>query len=156
MKRPRSLYLVAAWCCLGLLTQTGYVIRPTMRYLQAEQSPPMLFAFLIPLGLAFVVWQTVGLARLRPFYRWFATVFFAWWTISTVWNTITILSRRSTKPATLIMIFVALVFNVLSVWYLSRRSFREFSVQFVTEQDKEKHSREMQEISQRKILKDIR
>jgi len=45
---------------------------------------------------------------------------------------------------------------LLSVWYLSRRSFREFAVQFVTEYDKEKHSRMMQKVSQKKILDDIR
>jgi hypothetical protein len=36
------------------------------------------------------------------------------------------------------------------------QSFREFAVRFVTEYDKEKHFREMQERSQKKILKDLR
>ena len=89
-------------------------------------------------SFAFVVWQTVGLVRLRRFNRWFGTVFLGWWTISTLWNISTILSGRGTNPTSRIIIFVALVFNVLSVWYLSRRSFREFAVQFLTEQDKEK------------------
>jgi hypothetical protein len=46
--------------------------------------------------------------------------------------------------------------NLLSAWYLYRRSFREIAVQFVAERDKEKHSRMMQKISQKKILDDLR
>jgi hypothetical protein len=46
--------------------------------------------------------------------------------------------------------------NLLSAWYLSRRTFREFSVQFVAERDKEKHSRMMQKAAQKRMQDEIR
>ena len=35
-------------------------------------------------------------------------------------------------------------FNILSIWYLARRSFRAFAARFVAEREKEKQSRAMQ------------
>jgi hypothetical protein len=117
-----------------------------------------MFLVLLPLlGLAFVIWQTVGLVALRRFHRWFAIAFFSWWSLTLVWNASFALRRPGVKllPAT-ILFSILVGLNALSAWYLSRRSFREFAIRFVTEREKEKHSLMMQKISQEKVLDDIR
>jgi len=147
MKRPRALYLVAAWCCFALVMQASALTRPLRQYFAAGESPPMLLGFLPLLGLGFAIWQTVGLVRLRRFHRWFAVVFFAWWTVMLVWNGSIVFRSPKLKLLPAVILFsILFLFNLLSVWYLSRRSFREFAVQFVTEYDKEKHSRMMQKV----------
>lgn len=74
-----------------------------------------------------------------------------------MWNATVALRRPTVKLLPAVVLFSVLVaFNLLSAWYLSRRTFREFSVQFVAERDKEKHSRMMQKVSQKRILDDIR
>ena len=70
----------------------------------------------------------------------------------------TIALRRPTVkflPA-LILVSALVVLNLLCAWYLSRRSFREFSVQFVAERDKERHSRMMQKAAQKRMQDEIR
>jgi hypothetical protein len=150
MKRPRILYFVAAWCCLGLLIQASFLSRPGRAYQAAGEDVPMFLAILPVLAFGFMVWQTIGLVQLKRFHRWFAVVFFSWWTVAVVWNSIFMLGRLS------VFLSVIAVFNVSSVWYLSRRTFREFAVQFAAERAKEKHSRMMREASQKRILDDVR
>jgi hypothetical protein len=103
--------------------------------------PPWLF-YLPLLVFAFVVWQTVGLARLKRFNRWFAVVFFAWWAVALVWNATVALRSPTVKLLPATAFFSVLIgLNLSSAWYLSRRTFREFAVQFVAERAKEKQSR---------------
>ena len=157
MKRPRMFYLVAAWCCLALLMQTSYLVRLARTYQAAGEPVPGLWSILPLVAVGFVVWQTVGLVRLRFFNRWFAVVFLVWWAIALIWNATIVLPRPTVKLLPASVFFSVLVaFNLLSAWCLSRRTFREFSVQFVAERDKEKHSRMMQKVSQKQILEDIR
>ena len=157
MKRPRMFYLVAAWCCLALLLHTSYLVRLAGTYQAAGEPVPGLWSILPLVAVGFLVWQTVGLVRLRLFNRWFAVVFLVWWAIALIWNATIILPRPTVKLFPAIGLFSVLVtVNLLSAWYLSRRTFREFSVQFVAERDEEKHSRMMQKVSQKKILDDLR
>jgi len=123
----------------------------------AGEPVAVLWTILPLVAVGFVVWQTVGLVRLRLFNRWFAVVFLVWWAIALIWNATIILPRPTVKLFPAIGLFSVLVtVNLLSAWYLSRRTFREFSVQFVAERDEEKHSRMMQKVSQKKILDDLR
>ncbi len=158
MKRPRIFCFVAAWCCLALLTQVnGLVARPMKAYQAAGETIPMLWYNVEAVGFAVVAWLTVGLVQMRRFYRWFAVVFFVWWGIVLIWNARIVLHHPNVKPlraALAFSLFVAL--NLSSAWYLCRRRFREFAVQFVAEHDKEKISRMMQKIAQEKVLDDIR
>lgn len=157
MKRPFIFYFVAAWCCLALLMQASYLMRLMKAYTAAGEPMPALWAILLLVAIGFVVWQTVGLIQLRRFNRWFAVVFFIWWAIALIWSSTIALRRPTVKLLPAIFIFSVLVaFNLLSAWYLSRRSFREFAIQFVAERDKEKRSRMMQKASQKKILDEIR
>src|SRR5438094_3124173 len=145
MKRPRIFCFVASWCCLAMLIQASYLTRPMKPYQAAGEPTPVLWYYLPLFALGFVVWQTVGLVRLRRFHRWFAVVFFIWWAIVLVWNSTIALRGPTVKLLPAILLFSVLVaLNLLSAWYLSRRSFREFAVQFAAERDKEKHSRMMQ------------
>src|SRR5437016_13815181 len=79
MKRPRIFCFVAAWCCLGLLMQASYLTRPAKAYQAAGMPVPQIWNWLPLVALGFVIWQTVGLVRLRPCLRWFAVAFFAVW-----------------------------------------------------------------------------
>ena len=157
MKRPRIFYFVAAWCCLALLIQASYLTRPSRAYQAAGEPVPALWTILPLLALGFVVWQTVGLVQLRRFHRWFAVVFFSWWSAMLVWNATITLRGPTVKFLPAIIVFSALIaLNLLSAWYLSRRTFREFSVQFVAERDKERDSRMMQKAAQKRMQDEIR
>jgi hypothetical protein len=126
-------------------------------YLAAGEPTPVFWFYAPLVAFGFVVWETVGLVRLRRFHRWFAVAFCTWWAIVLVWNSTIALRRPTVRLVPAILVFSVLVaLNLLSAWYLSRRSFREFAVRFVAERDKEKHSRMMQKLSQKKILDDIR
>jgi hypothetical protein len=157
MKRPRIFSLIAAWCCLALVIQASFLTRPLKAYEAAGKQVPLLWYYLPLFALGFVVWQIVGLVRLRRFNRWFAVAFFIWWAIALVWNFITAVGRPTLTlvPAT-VFFSVLISLNLLSAWYLCRRSFREFAVRFAAERDEEKHSRLMQRVSQKKVLDDIR
>ncbi|HXB01290.1 MAG TPA: hypothetical protein VNV15_00565 [Opitutaceae bacterium] len=137
MKRPRIFYFVAAWCCFALLIQGSYLTRPARAHQAAGQPIPASLAILNILVLGFVVWETIGLVQLRRLNRWFAVGFFSWWSATLVWNATIVLRRPTVKFLPAFVLFSALVaLNLLSAWYLSRRTFREFSVQFVAERNK--------------------
>jgi len=101
------------------------------------------------------VWHVVRLIQLKFFNRWFSILFFGWWAQGLAWNSIDILQRpeRTVRPILVLLSFALL--SVASVWYLLRRSFREFAVRFVAEQEREKHSRMLQKISQKKIQRGL-
>ena len=154
MKRPYTVFLVAAWCCLSLLIQASLFTRPLRTYQATGEPVPILWSIVPLLALGFVVWQTIGLIALRPLQRWIAVIFFTLWSAILVWNATIVLRHHSVKiiPAICALsIFVAL--NLFSAWYLSRRSFREFSIQYVAERDKQRHLRMMQKAAQKSIQK---
>lgn len=151
MKRPRIIYLVAAWCFLGLLMEISILTRPGRAYEVAGQAVPVLWTVLPIVAFGFMIWQTVGLIRLRRFQRWFATVFFCWWGVALVWNATFALRAPTVKFFPALTVFCTLIaFNLLSAWYLSRRSFREFAVRFVAEREEARRSRMMQKASLKK------
>jgi hypothetical protein len=153
MKRLRLFYFVAAWCCLALVLQASYLTRPARAYQAAGEPVPVLWTFLPFVALGFVVWQTVGLVRLKRFHRWLAVIFFGWWSAILVWNATISLRQSTVKPLPAIVLFSVLIaFNLLSVWYLSRRTFREFAVQFVAE----RNSFLMQKTAEKRTRDEIR
>jgi hypothetical protein len=141
----------------GPLMQTSILARP-MRAGQEPGGPlPGLWSFLPIAALGFTVWQTIGLVKLKSFNRWFAVVFFIWWAICLIWKTPLALRGPNVKLLPAVLLFsMLIVLNLLSAWYLSRRSFREFSVQFAAERKSEDHFRMMQKASQKKILDERR
>jgi len=127
MKRPLVFKLVATWCFFGLLMQTGHLTGPSRAYRAVGEPVPSLSEILRLLALGFSIWQTVGLVQLRPFHRWFAVVFCAWWAVALIWNATLALQSPTVKLLPAVAGFSTLItFSVLSAWYLSRRRFREF------------------------------
>lgn len=150
MKRPRLIYFVAAWCCLPLLQQASHVARRASPYQAAGELVPALWGLLSFVAYGFAIWQTDGLIQLKRFHRWFAVVLSTWSSAVLVWTATIELRRPTVKFIPAIVVFSVLIaFNLLSAWYLSRRSFREFAVQFVAEHRKERASSFAEEAAQK-------
>jgi hypothetical protein len=121
-----------------MLIQASYLTRPLKPYRMAGEQPPELLRYLPLAALLFLIWEMVGLVRLKPFHRWFAVVFFTLWAFTLGWNFAVLAARPDTNLSRAVPLFFALiVLNLLSAWYLSRRSFRELSVHFVAEHEKQ-------------------
>ncbi len=143
MKLPFAVRLIAAWCCLGLIYQVRYVCNIlAVRYTPAGMLPFEFYTALWGTLVIGVVWQIVCLIGLKAFARWFAVVFFSWSTVATIWRTSGFISRPAAKvPNLLIFTVIVVTLNVLSSWYIGRRSFRIFAVQFVAERKRLKQAR---------------
>lgn len=151
MKRPRALLFIVAWCGLALLVQSSHLTRPMRAYQAAGEAIPALWHYLPLLALGFSIWQVVGLFRLQRFNRWFAVVFFLGWTGMMFWK-FAFFSGPLAPGRMFLVLSIVGIPNVLSAWYLARRSFREFAVKFVAERE----SRLMQIAAQKNTLNDIR
>jgi hypothetical protein len=85
MKRPISIYFVAAWCFLALVMQG----RPLSRWLAANFSDGSSSAETGEMigGIVFIliIWHVVCLIQLKSFNRWFSIVLFGWWTLVLTW-----------------------------------------------------------------------
>jgi hypothetical protein len=137
-----------------MLIQASYLTRPMKAYQAAGEPIPILWRYLPMAAFAFIVWQMVGLIRLKPFHRWFAVVFFISWALALAWNfTVTVVIRGSLAklfPAAAVF-SVLILLNLVSAWYLSRRSLRVFAVQFVAEHEKQL----MRNAAQKRMQKEI-
>jgi hypothetical protein len=156
MKRPIPVYFVAAWCFLALMYQTSSLLDRFKPQLPEGQASEGWWASLRILIDILVIWHTVRLVQLKSFSRWFSVVFFVLWTAAMAWNCF-VLSHRFHYPLrvfAVLLVYGAL--NVASAWYLVRPSFRQFAVKFVAERKKEKDARDMQRISQKKVLKEAK
>ena len=73
-----------------------------------------------------------------------------------MWHAVALLTAgfSSARAGTVVLVFFGplLALNLSSVWYLSRRSFRDFAIQF----EKETHSRLMQKTAQKKVLDELK
>jgi hypothetical protein len=121
-----------------MLIQASYLTRPLKAYRAIGEQPPDLLRYLPLAALLFLIWQMVGLVRLKRFHRWFAVVFFVLWAFSLGWNFAVLTRSPETNLSRAVPLFsVLILLNLLSAWYLSRRSFRELAVQFVADREKE-------------------
>jgi hypothetical protein len=151
MKRPLLLYIVGVWCFCGLATQVSVFSRLIASHFAEGQAFMELRNTLSGVGCILVIWHVFRLIQLKAFNRWFSIVFFGLWTMTLTWNSF-MLAQRFEKPQRAIPALLTFaVFNVASIWYLVRRSFRVFAIQFVSEREKEQNSRMMQKISRKKI-----
>ena len=156
MKRPPLFTVVVAWSSLVLLVQFASLNRPSRDYLEAGERVPGELTLFSLFALGFVIWQTVGLVRLRRFHRWFAVCLLSLWSATLVWNATSVFRRATVDLLPAVLLLSTLVsFNLLSIYYLSRRSFRAFAVQFVAERDNERHSRIMQKVAQKRMQHEI-
>lgn len=151
MKRPRAFILVVLWFSLALLIQVSYLTRPVTTSHAAGETIPEIWYYLPFVALCFGIWQIVGLVQLKRFNRWFAVVFFLWWTATMFWR-YAVSAPLASPGRILLFLSMAAILNLVSAWYIARRSFREFAVQYVSE----KHSRLMRMAAQKRTLADIK
>lgn len=123
---------------LGLLIVVANLERLSKIHHAAKNTASVVLSVLPVLSLALAIWLTVGISHLRRFHRWFAVVFFLLWTTSLIFHFPELLRSPNAKLLPLIVLFsVVFTLNLFSACYLSRRSFREFAVQFVIDYDKD-------------------
>ncbi|MFA7004664.1 MAG: hypothetical protein WC429_11540, partial [Verrucomicrobiia bacterium] len=112
--------------------------------------PTAVFRFLIVAGLILGVWLVVGLVRLKSTCRRVCVAIFYCSTI--LFGSLLVMVVLSVEPSSYfkhsapvflvldLLLFasmlIPIILNILSIRYLSRRSFREFARQFVEEREK--------------------
>jgi hypothetical protein len=154
MKRPFGIYLVAFWCFFALMVEVSWLTDPLKARLSSV--PAIAWTWLNLAAVIFVIWQIQSLVRLKRTNRVFAVALFAFWSLHLLTNVVGRLPELENVARTVIAVLSFCVLNVASIWYLSRKSFREFADNFSNESDREKHSREMQKVAQKKVSDELR
>ncbi|MFA6562292.1 MAG: hypothetical protein WCV00_10340 [Verrucomicrobiia bacterium] len=156
MKRPLSLYFVAALCFVAAYLGISSVISEVIyRLVPIDIREKWQFWTLFVVPLAMAMWPVVGLLKLKPIQRWICVAFLVYLTtlfgcclVLTVqfiseWFSLKHLESHDIMPlvaypALIVIEFIAIVVSILCIRYLSRRSFGEFARQFVEEREKQK------------------
>ncbi|TAK97819.1 MAG: hypothetical protein EPO07_12690 [Verrucomicrobia bacterium] len=154
MKRPLPIYFIAAWSFLVLVNRSNGLIAILKSQLAEGQFHNDLWVYLRGFLAILFVWHAFRLAELKLFNRWLTVAACLWWTVTVAWNTVVLYQEFQTPLRGIAIVSAISVLNIACVWYLMRPSFRKFASQYVTEHEKEKHARDMQRISQKKILKE--
>jgi hypothetical protein len=154
MKRPVSIYLIAAWCFVGLMRQITSLLYKLAYHIPEDSQGWSQSLYL--LGLILVIWHTVRLVQLKSFNLWLSIVFFVLSTLTIIWNSFALLHRFPDDPArpiATVSVFGAL--NLASVWYLARPGFRTFAAEFVAARKAAKTSPVSQGAPQGKAYGDL-
>jgi len=148
MKRPWQVYFIALWIFITFTMHVGMIfgVVATVISWMLGQYPPdpenLWFGLLaIILAISFLVITVAELIWLHSFgiiasiilllvgcISWISVLFASFSAIQ--------YSREPTSSALLIEVFkdfFALIFNLVCIWYLSRRTFRNYSKNFVEE-----------------------
>lgn len=155
MKRPLLFKFIIAWCFVALVIQASGLTRPAAAYRAAGETVPIFWSLLPMAALCFVIWQAVGLFRLKRLNCWIATVFFAGWALWILWHAVVLLANHPNRTFALrvSLIFIAVAtLNLACAWYLSRRPFRELATQFRKEREREL----MLRIANKRVLNESR
>ena len=156
MKRPIALYFVASWCFFALTIQANNLTQVLASGFSAGQESEDLQRTLFTVTFVLVVWHTIRLVRLKSFNRWFSIVTLGWWTVMLTWNIFIVIERLERPFRAVMFSFIFGMLNIACAWYLARRSFRSFAVEFVTEREREKRSRMLEKASQEALAKEIK
>lgn len=153
MKKPLAIYFVAAWSFLGLvmaISGTTRALKPLLGQYKDIATTTSGYLCLV----SFVHYYY--LVQLRQFNRWLAVGFFMWWTTMLAWNYTILIHRPNVKvlPFTIIMALL-IGLNLVGIWYLTRRKFRQFAIAYAAERDKTKHSDAMNKASKKRMLEEI-
>lgn len=155
MKRPRTFFLVVVWFSIVLLMQFREVWSLAWQ-LAADPGLASPIWYLVPfVGLFAFIWLIRGLVRLQPFHRWFAIVVFVGSTVMVGWRAMVLRALTDVNDRVYVFVSVAVALNVLCAWYLARRSFREFAVQYVADRKAYKHTRDMIAAAEKNYLHEI-
>lgn len=138
MKRPVAIYFVGAWCFIVLCPQLQSLTELFNRWLFNGELPEQAKSGHTGLWGIMLIWHVVRLINLQAINRWFTVVTLG--LLGMIWAVNAVrFAPLAPNPLRFSLIIAAMVgFNWLSVWYLSRQGFREFSVQFVNEKRREK------------------
>src|SRR5262249_29150488 len=133
-------FVVNAWCCFAMFLQLSLLYHhfggDRVAYERPPGTPPLI-AYVPLFGFCFIVWQGIGLARMKWRNRWLAVIFFGYWTFSLIWNSTWFFKRPTVRIVPALTLFSVLItLNVLSAFYLSTPSFRKLAVAFVAEREK--------------------
>ena len=154
MKRPVAYYFVAIWSLL-MLFMGASALAPTRSPEASDAGSGWSYFSLVILTI--IIWQAVGLFRMRRLNHWVAVGVLVCWTAAMlIYVALRLIQGRGFPIQGIVLIPTAAALNILSAWYLMRRSFLDFAARFATERDKEKHSRMMQKISQKKVSDETR
>jgi hypothetical protein len=147
MKRPFLIYPIAFWSFIVCSIYANNIAHLIAAHIPQE-SDPKNFANVLGGGfIILAIWHAVRLVQLKSFNRWLSIALFALFTLS-LGLLLFVAVPKSPKP--LIAAFSLTTFailNVLSIWYLTRKRFREFAVNYVSERQRETNLRAMQKAS---------
>jgi len=155
MKRPPTIYLVAGWCFLVFMAQLGKVEKG-LKGLSGAQISPEIGHLASALAAILIIWHIVRLIQLKAFNRWFSMGVLALYTLELLWHLTFLVPKLEHSGRYAVGTLSVSLLNVACIWYLGRRAFRQFAVEFVAEREKEKHTRNMQEASKKKLQDEIR
>jgi hypothetical protein len=155
MKRPLGVHPIAVWCFLGMGFQAQSISR-LVAYIcgmtVSDSAVKTFEGFLLIL----VLWHASRLVQLKSFNRLLTIVFFSLWTVTLCFNSLILLQRSPRSARAVVVLAIFALFNIVSIWYLSRKDFRDVAAQFVQERESFKNFQIMEKISQRRILKDLK
>lgn len=154
MKRPPAFYFAAVWSLLMLFMGLS-VLSP-----KQSPTPPGGFSSGSMVGLvvfAIVIWQAVGLFRMRRLNHWLAVGVLALMTAGMlIFVSLRLIQGGGLRILGIVAIPTAAALNIWGIWYLTRRPLLDFATRFAAEHDKERHSRMAQKISQKKVSDETR
>jgi predicted membrane channel-forming protein YqfA (hemolysin III family) len=153
MRKPIAIYFVAAWCLIALILMIGSIKNLVLVHF-AEGEADWLKS-LTGVAVILAIWHVYQLVQLKALNRWLSVAVFSWWTFTLIWNCIAIFSQLE-RPRVLVVLIVPAILNVASIWFLVRRNFREFSLQYASARAKERHSRQMQKAAQERMAREIK
>ena len=138
MKRPIAIYFIGVWCFIALSWQVDGMTALLNRFVFSGGLSEQVMKSYSGVLLIIIVWHVIRLINLQSFNRWFSVITLGLLGLMWLINTVR-LAPHAQNPLRFSLVFAVMVsFNWLSVWYLTRRKFRGFSVQFVTEKRREK------------------
>jgi|GEM_PF-5008119 hypothetical protein len=155
MKKPWPLYLVALWCLLAMAVVLDGIMELLKQQLADGQNGGSQLKTLRGWVGMLILWHVWRLVQVRTFNRWFSVAFFGVWTLLLTWNCIVLFLQLEHLRGLLSFIIFA-VLNVACIGFLTRRSFREFAVQFDVEREKERRSSLAQKTAQRALADELR
>jgi hypothetical protein len=154
VKRPIPIYFVGVWSFIVLTLQTRSLAKLAESLLSDGQDATRLWSSFRGLLLILVIWHAVRLCQLRPFNRWLSTVSFFWAAISAIWFVFVMSGNPEVHLSVIVGSAISVLLSLAAGFYLVHRRFRDYAARFVAERDKERNSRIMQRISQKKVLKE--
>jgi hypothetical protein len=126
---------VAVWWGFVMLIHLARLMRDLGVTHGTGETQPSLLSILVLPGLALIVLLLVNFVRLNRVSHWFCIAHLSFWTLSftcrlaiLLWRALSAeKSRPSTRGVVVVILFSLFIvsLNVASVWYLSRREFRE-------------------------------